>query len=151
MTDTSFTIGFTVDQTPAEVFAAITDVRAWWDGAIDGSTSSLGDSFTYRYEDMHRSTQQITELLPDRRIVWHVTDAELSFVRDKTEWTGTDIIFDITPKGDKTELRFTHRGLVPAVECFDDCSSAWGFYIGACLRSFIATGMAAQPVSSSAA
>lgn len=26
----SLTINFTVDRTPAEVFAAITDPRAWW-------------------------------------------------------------------------------------------------------------------------
>jgi uncharacterized protein YndB with AHSA1/START domain len=135
----SYTTTFTVDQTPAEVFAAITNVRAWWDGQIDGETEKLGDSFTYRYEDMHRSTQKITELVPGEKIVWHVVDAQLNFVRDKTEWTGTDIVFDIAKKGDKTEVCFTHVGLVPTVECFEDCSNAWGFYVGASLRNFITT------------
>ncbi len=141
------TISFTVDQSPAEVFAAINNVRAWWEGAFEGSTDKLGDEFDYRYADMHRSVQRVTELVPGRRIVWHVVDAELNYASDKTEWTGTDIVFDITPKenrtGGKTELRFTHRGLVPEVECFNDCSSSWGFFVGSNLRNLITTGAAA--------
>jgi hypothetical protein len=38
--------------------------------------------------------------------------AEIGFVKNKTEWKGTDIIFEIARKGGKTELRFTHAGLV---------------------------------------
>jgi hypothetical protein len=44
-------------------------------------------------------------------------DSQLNFVKDKTEWNGTDIVFEITKKDDKTELRFTHVRLVPAFEC----------------------------------
>jgi hypothetical protein len=40
----------------------------------------------------------------------------------------------------KTELRFTHVGLVPAFECYGGCSDAWGFYINDSLRSLITTG-----------
>ena len=67
-------------------------------------------------------------------------DGYLNFVHDKTEWTGTDIIFDIYEEGDKTKVRFTHAGLVPDSECFDSCSNAWGFYINGSLRDLIATG-----------
>ena len=69
-------------------------------------------------------------------------DAELNFVEDKTEWTGTDITFDIARKGNKTEVRFTHVGLVPKFECFEDCSNAWGFYVNGSLRNLIANGNA---------
>jgi hypothetical protein len=138
MTVGSYTITFAVDQSPAEVFSAINDVRGWWSGEIDGSTDALGDEFTYRYEEVHRSKQKITELIPDRKVVWHVLDATLKFTQDKTEWTGTDIVFDIARMGDKTEVRFTHIGLVPAFKCFDDCSNAWGFYIAGGLKNLIA-------------
>lgn len=135
-----YAISFTVDQSPEQVFDAINNVRGWWSGEIDGRTDKLGAEFTYRYEDLHRSTQKITEWVPAKKVVWHVVNAEINFVKDKTEWNGTDIVFEITRKGDKTELRFTHVGLVPAFECYGKCAGAWGFYINESLRSLIATG-----------
>jgi uncharacterized protein YndB with AHSA1/START domain len=135
-----FTASFLVDQSPEEVFDAINNVRGWWSGEIDGSTDSLGDVFTYRYKDVHRTTQKITEMVPGKKVVWHVTDAELNFVKDKTEWNGTDIVFEIAKKDGKTEVRFTHVGLVPAFECYGGCSGAWGFYINDSLRNLIASG-----------
>ena len=67
MKEDSFTAIFTVDQTPAEAFAAINNVRGWWSGEIDGSTEQLGAQFTYRYQDIHHSRQEITELIPGKR------------------------------------------------------------------------------------
>jgi hypothetical protein len=136
----NFTTSFLVDQSPEEVFDAINNVRGWWSGEIDGSTDSLGDVFTYRYKDVYRTTQKITEMVPGKKVVWHVTDAELNFVKDKTEWNGTDIVFEIAKKDGKTEVRFTHVGLVPAFECYGGCSGAWGFYINDSLRNLIASG-----------
>ena len=143
MNDQSLTTSFTVDQTPEEAFDAINNVRGWWSGEIDGRTDKLGEVFTYRYKDVHRTTQKITELVPGKKVVWHVTDAELNFVKDKTEWNGTDIVFEIAKKDGKTEVRFTHVGLVPAFECYGGCSGAWGFYINDSLRNLITTGKGA--------
>ena len=143
MQEDSFTAAFTVDQSPAEAFAAISNVRGWWSGEIDGRTDELGAQFTYRYQDIHRSTQEITELIPGRRVAWHVLDSHLSFTADKTGWTGTDVTFDITAKETGTEVRFTHVGLVRDDECFDSCSSAWSFYISTSLRNLITTGAGA--------
>jgi hypothetical protein len=135
-----FTTTVIVDQTPEEAFAAINNVRGCWSGDIEGSTDELGDEWTYRYEDVHYSKQKITESIPGKKVVWHVLDGYLNFVEDKTEWTGTDITFEIAKKGDKTEVRFTHVGLVPGYECFDDCSNAWASCISGSLRSLITTG-----------
>jgi hypothetical protein len=140
----NFTATISVDQTPEEAFAAINNVRAWWSGEIEGETNKLGGEFTYRYLDVHRSMQKITELSPGRKVVWHVLDSQLNFAEDKTEWNGTDIVFEISRKDGKTEVRFTHVGLVPQYECFDRCSSAWGTLINANLRKLIASG-APQP------
>jgi hypothetical protein len=136
----AYTTSFAVDQSAEQVFAAVNNVRGWWSGDIEGRTDTLGAEFTYRYEDIHRSTQKITEWAPGRKVVWRVLDARISFVKDKAEWNGTDIVFEIARKGEKTELRFTHVGLLPAIECYGKCSGAWGFYINESLRNLITTG-----------
>lgn len=143
MTDHGFTTTFAVDQTPTQAFDAITDVRGWWSEEIDGRTDRLGAEFTYRYEDVHRCRIRVTEAVPGRKVSWLVVDNHFNFTEDETEWTGTTITFDISEKDGQTEVRFTHQGLVPAYECFEVCSTAWGFYVGS-LRSLIATG-AGQP------
>ena len=56
MNNQNYTTSFTVDQTPDEVFKAVTNVRGWWSGEIDGGTDELGAEFTYQYQDLHRST-----------------------------------------------------------------------------------------------
>ncbi len=140
MSEQNYSTVFTVNQTPEEVFAAVNNVRGWWSGEIEGSTDKLGAEFVYQYQDVHRSVQKITEFVPNKKVVWHVTDSQLNFIADKSEWTGTDIIFEISQKDDKTELRFTHAGLVPAIECFGTCSNVWGFYINVSLRSLITHG-----------
>jgi Activator of Hsp90 ATPase homolog 1-like protein len=140
MNDQNLTITITVDQTPEEAFAAISNVRGWWSGEIEGSTRNLGDEFTYRYEDVHYSRQKVTESIPARKIVWFVLDAHLDAAKDKNEWQGTEITFEISRKGSETEVHFTHVGLVPESECFGSCSNAWGYYINGSLRNLIATG-----------
>jgi hypothetical protein len=132
------TITFTAACTPEEAFAAVTDVRGWCPGRLGGRTDALGAEFTYRYQDLHRSTQRITELDPGRRVAWHVVEGYLAFVQDTTEWTGSDITFDLTPADDGTRVRFTHVGLASGDECFETCSSAWHFYVGTSLPALIA-------------
>jgi hypothetical protein len=135
-----YTLSFTVDRSPEEVFAAVNNVRGWWSGDIEGSTDEPGAVFTYRYKDIHDTTQKITEWVPGRKVVWHVLKAHINFVKDKTEWEGTDVVFEIARKGGRTQLTFTHVGLVPTIECYGKCSGAWGFFINESLRKLITTG-----------
>jgi hypothetical protein len=140
MKDKNYTTAITVNQSPEEVFNAINNVRGWWSEEIEGPTGKPGAEFTCHYKDIHRSTHKITEFVPGRKVVWHIPGARINFVKDKTEWDGTDIVFEIAPKDGKTEVRFTHVGLVPAIECYDGCSGAWGFYINESLHELITTG-----------
>ena len=139
-----YSTSFMVDQSPQEVFDAINNVRGWWSGEIQGDTDKLGAEFTYRVQDVHRSKQKITEIIPGKKVVWRVLDADLSFAKNRSEWKGTDIVFEIGKKSGKTEVRFEHVGLVPAYECYDNCSNAWGLLVNGNLRKLITTGQA-QP------
>ena len=140
MATADFTTTIVVDQTPKEVFKAINHVRGWWSENIEGGTGKLNDVFTYRYGDDHQATMKLIEVAPDKKVVWLVLDNYFSFTKDKTEWTGTKIEFEITEKKNKTQVRFTHRGLVPDYECYDICFDAWSGYINKSLRSLITTG-----------
>jgi Activator of Hsp90 ATPase homolog 1-like protein len=137
----SFTTTLTVDRSPAEVFAAVLNVRGWWSENIDGPTDQPGAIFTYHHQDVHRCTLRVAEMTDPTRVVWHVVDNHFNFTDDANEWKGTEIRFDITRSETKTELRFTHLGLVPAYECFDVCSGAWDFYLQTSLRGLIRAGM----------
>ncbi|MEV1143865.1 SRPBCC domain-containing protein [Micromonospora sp. NPDC049799] len=145
MDSQSYATSFTVDQNPDEVYAAITDVARWWTGEVAGPAGQVGDEFTYAYPDLHYSRQRVTELVPGERVVWRVIDSKLTFASDPGEWTGTDITFDIAEQGDQTVVRFAHDGLVPRFECFENCSSAWSFYINGSLRRLITTGEGPTP------
>ncbi len=133
-----FTTVISVDQTPEQTFEAITNVRGWWSGEIEGLTDQLREEFTYRYKDFHYCKQKLVELVPGKRIVWLVTESSINFVKDKNEWLDTKLIFDIAPKDGKTQVRFTHEGLTPQGECFDACSNAWTGIITDNLRRYIA-------------
>jgi hypothetical protein len=139
-TERGYSTSYTVEQSPEEVFAAILDVGAWWTGQVEGRADALGAEFTYRHPPQHYSLQRVVELKPGRRVVWRVTDSHLPFISEPAEWTGSEIVFDIVPAAGGTELRFTHVGLVPHIECFDACSTAWLHYINGSLHSLITTG-----------
>jgi len=141
----NFTSSFTVEQNPAAVYDAINNVRGWWTGDIEGDSKALGDEFSYSYPGAHYSKQKITELVPRKKVVWHVVDSHLEGPEDPSEWTGTEITFEIAPKKDGTEVSFSHLGLNPAFECYDACSSAWGFFINGSLKHLITTGEGPTP------
>ena len=129
-----------VNQTPKEVFDAVNNVAGWWQGEIQGNSMKLNDEFTYRYEDIHFSRQKVVELIPDKKVVWLVTESSLNFINDKSEWNGTKISFEISENNGKTQLVFTHHGLVPEIECYNDCSNAWNQLVQQSLYSLITTG-----------
>lgn len=136
----NYSFAIMVDQSPQEVFNAINNVRGWWSEEIEGATDKLGAQFTFHYRDLHQTTQKITEFVPGKKVVWHIVKSHIGFVKDKAEWLDTDVVFEIARKGKKTELRFTHVGLVPTIECYGECSGAWGFYVKESLRDLITIG-----------
>jgi hypothetical protein len=151
-----FTTTLLVEHTPEEAFNAINNVRSWWSEEIEGSTINLNEEFKYHFEDIHRCHLKIVEFIPNEKVVWlvmdnyfkpgifddpsHFPDSNNKFMNDKSEWTGTKIQFEISKKKNKTQIRFTHLGLVPEFECFDVCSNGWNHYIRHSLLELIDSG-----------
>ncbi len=95
--DKDYSVTLLADKTPNEAFDAITNVRGWFTQVIEGNTDKLDSVFYYHYQDNHRCTFKITEFVPGKKIVWHVLQNYFKFTKDTTEWTGTDIVFEIAP------------------------------------------------------
>jgi hypothetical protein len=140
-TNTSdYTTTILVDQTAKEAFKAINNVTGWWTENLEGSWRKLKDEFTATFGGTF-ITMKVTELVPDTKVVWLVTDCYKDWVKgNKKEWNGTEIIFEISAKGKKTQVKFTHVGLVPQFECYGGCSNAWTEYVGSSLANLISTG-----------
>ena len=132
-----FTSVIAVDQNPATAFSAIKNFRAWWSEDIEGKTDQLNETFFYHYKDVHLCRIKLVGLVPDKKLVYQVLENEINFTKDKTEWVGTKLIFELMPGAKNTKIIFTHEGLVPAYECYNVCHDAWTGYIQGSLKSLI--------------
>jgi hypothetical protein len=136
----NYSVSIRVNVTPQEAFKNINSVTKWWTEHLEGSSQKLNDEFIVRFDDVHVSKQKLIEVVPNEKVVWLVTESSLSFVKDKQEWTNTKIVFDIVAKDGKTEITFTHVGLIPEVECYNGCTTAWGQYITGSLFKLLTKG-----------
>lgn len=136
------------DKSPKDVFNNINDVSKWWiryangqQTEFEGQSTKLNDEFVLRHGDKHYSNQKLLEVIPDKKVVWFVTDSNLSWIEsNKNEWTGTKMIFELSSRGDKTVLNFMHQGLVPEKECYDHSVHFWDMVIKEWLFDFISDG-----------
>lgn len=124
MSNHDFTTTLLVKAAPHQVFNAVNNVRGWWSENIEGDTDKPDAVFDYHYQDVHICKIHITEFVPGKKAAWHMQDNYFKFTKDKNELKGSDITFDISEKDGKTQLVFTHKGLMPACECFQICSDA---------------------------
>lgn len=130
----NFSYSFTTSKTAQEVFTLLLNIDQWWSGLfnehIQGKSQKLNDEFNFKAgEGLHETRQKLVELVPGKKVVWLVTESKLSFLKDPNEWKGTKLQFDLAADGKKTKVIFTHEGLVPQIECYESCSSAWTAYL----------------------
>lgn len=137
---TNFTTTINVNASAQDVYKAINNVGGWWHGEVKGNTTHVNDEFEYRFQHFHYSKQRVAELVPNKKIVWLVTESALSFTKDQSEWTGTKIVFELIEANGETQIHFTHEGLVPTFECYSDCSNGWSMLIQQSLYSLVTTG-----------
>jgi uncharacterized protein YndB with AHSA1/START domain len=138
--ENNLSLTLVVNKSPEAVYEAINNVAAWWSQDFKGKSQKQHDEFEVRFADVHYSKHKVEELVPGKKVAWLTTDSRLNFTEDKEEWTGTKIIFDIVPQGDKTTIAFTHIGLTPVCECFKDCTNGWKYFLEGSLAPFIDKG-----------
>ncbi|MFL9484831.1 SRPBCC domain-containing protein [Chitinophagaceae bacterium LWZ2-11] len=136
-------VSFTVDATAQEVFNNINDVTKWWTENLEGNSHKLNDEFAVRFGDVHFSKQKLVEVVPNKKIVWLVTDSKLNFLENKSEWTNSTIVFEIESLHNGTQVHFTHVGLVPEAECYKNCTKGWDQFIKGSLLKLLTEGKGA--------
>lgn len=134
MNNTHFQYSFATAKDNNEVFQHLLNPNNWWVGiygeTIEGKSQNMHDEFLFRAgEGAHYSKQRLIELVPGKKIVWLVTESNLTFLERTDEWTGTKIFFDIETLNGRTTITFTHEGLTPQVECYGACSTGWTRYL----------------------
>jgi Activator of Hsp90 ATPase homolog 1-like protein len=143
MESQNYTATIEVAMSPNDVFNHINDVSKWWSKDYEGRSTKLNDEFIIHHVTRHFSKQKLIEVIPGKKVVWLVTESKLDWLeKDKHEWTNTKMIFEISTKGDKTVLHFTHEGLIPEKECYAMCERGWNMVIKDWLFNFVTVGKA---------
>ncbi len=140
MENKNFNTTITVNASAGEAIKKISNIPEWWGVTFTGSTDKLNDKFIVKMSGDSFFNFTVDELIPGKRLVWLVTDCNMPWYSDKKEWANTKLIFDLTENNGITEIKFTHEGLTPEVECYKDCETGWTHWIRTSLLSYFTTG-----------
>ena len=138
MKNQEFNCNIAMNITPKEASEMINRVSDWWIMNAEGKTEKLNDEFTVRAGTTWKSFK-ITEVIPDKKIVWLVSDCNLPWNTDLKEWKGTEIVWEISNGKKLTKINFTHIGL-SKLDCGNQCMNSWGGYIKQSLFKLITEG-----------
>lgn len=123
-----------------EAIRKISNVPEWWGVSFSGSAKKQGDQFIIKMGGESFFDFTVEELIPGKKVAWLITDCNMPWYADKKEWANTRLMFDLQEQNGITELKFTHDGLTPEVECYKDCAPGWTHWIQTSLLSYFETG-----------
>ena len=123
-----------------EAMKRINNVPGWWGITFSGNSEKQNDQFIVKMTRDSFFNFTVAEMIPGKRVVWLITDCYMPWYQDKKEWANTKLIFDVTEKDGVTDLKFTHEGLTPEVECYKDCETGWNHWIKTSLFSYFTKG-----------
>ncbi|GHN02251.1 hypothetical protein WSM22_37400 [Cytophagales bacterium WSM2-2] len=129
----------TVNVPAGEAMKKISQVNHWWAKNFKGKAEKMNDKFTVRFGETFVDFQ-VTELVPDKKVTWKVTDCYLHWIDNKKEWVDTEVVFEISSKNNSTKIDFTHIGMVPGIECYSDCEQGWNGHVTESLFKLITEG-----------
>lgn len=133
----------TVNASPGEAMKKISEVHLWWKKDFSGRAEKLNNKFTVPFdkEGIAFVNFRVSELQPEEKVVWKVTDCYLPWFNDKKEWNNTEVTFEISSVNDQTQIDFIHIGLVPGIECYEVCEKGWDGHVTNSLVKFMNEGV----------
>ncbi len=134
-----FNYSLTVKASAKEAMKKISQVNLWWAKNCKGNVDKLNDEFSVYFGDTYVNFR-ISEVIPDKKIIWLVTDCNLDWINDKKEWKNTEVTWTLTEKSGKTQIDFVHKGLTPDSECYESCKPGWTHHIKDSLLKLIDEG-----------
>jgi hypothetical protein len=123
-----------------DAFIKILNIPQWWGVKYSGNAHQLNDLFTVKMGDESFIHFKVSELTPNTKISFAVTDCFLPWFSDQQEWNNTTLIFELMEESDSTIIKFTHQGLTPALACYNDCNKGWSHWIGTSLNAVLKGG-----------
>lgn len=139
ITLTDYHASIVVAGSPKNAAEVISQVSSWWTENITGNSKNLNDIFEVRFGETF-SRFKIIENIPGKKIRWYVMDCNLHWMKNKKEWKDTEVLWEMSSVGDSTRINMTHIGLVPGIECFEDCNKGWNHYVKVSLYNLLTEG-----------
>jgi uncharacterized protein YndB with AHSA1/START domain len=115
-----------MDASPATIFPFLTDPdqHVRWLGTEAELDPRVGGDYRVLVQGVHPSVGEFVEVEPDRKVVF-------TFGWDEPNHPiparSTEVEITLTPDGDKTRVRLTHRGLPD--DAISDHSNGWDHYL----------------------
>src|SRR5579871_5152845 len=106
-----------IEAVPETVFPLVSTANGftkWW--AADVTEGGIVDLGFFNRNTIYRLKPEQIE--PARKAYWLCTSGQ--------EWENTKLLFELTPNGKGTVLRFTHADWRAETDYFVSCTTTWG-------------------------
>jgi uncharacterized protein YndB with AHSA1/START domain len=124
----SYTADISIAASPSRVFSALTTlegIAGWWTSQISGG-GLAGDQLDLGFVGLDEQiTMAVESVVSERAVTWRCDSHS-----GHPEWVGTRITFQIDPvPPDGSRLSVTHLGLVPSLNCYEQCFAGWEHFM----------------------
>ncbi len=108
-----------------EALASLEDLVGWWASTATGS-GSPGSRFQLGFAGLDETiTWQVDTAVAPTSVAWTcVSHTGLP------DWDGTKLVFELSEhESALTVLKFRHIGLVPQLDCYEQCRAGWEHFL----------------------
>lgn len=144
-----FRSALTVEAPPAAVFDALllpAGPRGWW--TTDGSVvPETGGTIRLNWSPSTFIEFRVDRLERPAATDWTCVAQFDDNLPQPDEWVGTTLAFRLRAEKGRTRLSLVHRGLEPALDCYDVCARGWDAFLHTSLKPMVETGAGAPWVA----